>query len=143
MFDCQPTLAAAGWQDGCAASSVKSTLWIESHPLPDSLPHAELAREIAPEKSPPREHLPPPHPSSRTSSAMSLHFVQADGTRLDGVSEFLTVSLWPKSSACPRAPRGDLGLCITSRLFNHIAVDRSRLPSSNPTSQDPRLSSKR
>ena len=55
----------------------------------------------------------------------ALHFVQADCTRLAGVSEFLAVSLMAKKFGLPVVPHvGDMGqLHQHLVLFNHIALD--------------------
>jgi L-fuconate dehydratase len=56
--------------------------------------------------------------------AGALHYVQADCTRLGGVSEFLTVSLLAKKLGLPVVPHvGDMGqLHQHLVLFNHIAL---------------------
>ena len=56
--------------------------------------------------------------------AGAIHYVQADCTRLGGVSEFLTVSLLAKKLGLPVVPHvGDMGqLHQHLVLFNHIAL---------------------
>jgi L-fuconate dehydratase len=56
--------------------------------------------------------------------AGGLHYVQADCTRLAGVSEFLTVSFLAKKCGLPVAPHvGDMGqLHQHLVLFNHVAL---------------------
>ena len=61
--------------------------------------------------------------------AGALHYVQADCTRLGGVSEFLTVSLLAKKLGLPVVPHvGDMGqLHQHLVLFNHIALGQEVL----------------
>jgi L-fuconate dehydratase len=61
--------------------------------------------------------------------AGALHYVQADCTRLGGVSEFLTVSLLAKKLCLPVVPHvGDMGqLHQHLVLFNHIALGQEVL----------------
>jgi len=53
-----------------------------------------------------------------------VHYVQADCTRLAGVSEFLTVSLLAKKFNLPVVPHvGDMGQVHQHLvLFNHVAM---------------------
>jgi len=59
----------------------------------------------------------------------ALHYVQADCTRLGGVSEFLTVSLLARKLGLPVVPHvGDMGqLHQHLVLFNHIALGQEVL----------------
>ena len=58
-----------------------------------------------------------------------MHFVQADCTRLAGVSEFLTVSLLARKYGLPVVPHvGDMGQIHQHLvLFNHIALGHEAL----------------
>ncbi len=88
--------------------SVYRPSWIEEPTHPDDVHgHAVLAREI-----------------KNFMQASALHYVQADCTRLAGVSEFLTVSLLAKQFLLPVVPHvGDMGqLHQHLVLFNHIAL---------------------
>jgi L-fuconate dehydratase len=99
--------------------------WIEEPTHPDDVHgHAVLAREIAPIKIAAGEHIPNRVVFKNFMQASALHYVQADCTRLAGVSEFLTVSLLAKKFALPVVPHvGDMGqLHQHLVLFNHIAL---------------------
>src|SRR6266851_4564580 len=86
--------------------------------------HAVLAREIAPTKIAAGEHIPNRVVFKNFMQASALHYVQADCTRLAGVSEFLTVSLLAKKFSLPVVPHvGDMGQVHQHLvLFNHIAL---------------------
>jgi L-fuconate dehydratase len=101
-------------------------LWIEEPTHPDDIfVHAALAREIEPVKIAAGEHIPNRVVFKNFLHYRALHFVQADCTRLAGVSEFLTVSLLAKKFGLPIVPHvGDLGQIHQHLvLFNHIALD--------------------
>jgi L-fuconate dehydratase len=100
-------------------------LWIEEPTHPDDLyAHAELSRAIAPVKIAAGEHIPNRVLFKNFFHYGGVHFVQADCTRLAGVSEFLTVSLMAKKFGLPIVPHvGDMGqLHQHLVLFNHIAL---------------------
>jgi L-fuconate dehydratase len=99
--------------------------WIEEPTHPDDVHgHAVLAREIAPIKIAAGEHIPNRVMFKNFLQASALHYVQADCTRLAGVSEFLTVSLLAKKFLLPVVPHvGDMGQVHQHLvLFNHIAL---------------------
>ena len=99
--------------------------WIEEPTHPDDVHgHAVLAREIAPVKIAAGEHIPNRVVFKNFFQSGALHYVQADCTRLAGVSEFLTVSLLAKKFLLPVVPHvGDMGqLHQHLVLFNHIAL---------------------
>jgi len=99
--------------------------WIEEPTHPDDVHgHAVLAREIAPIKIAAGEHIPNRVVFKNFMQASALHYVQADCTRLAGVSEFLTVSLLAKKFSLPVVPHvGDMGQVHQHLvLFNHIAL---------------------
>jgi len=101
-------------------------LWIEEPTHPDDVyAHAALAREIAPVKIAAGEHIPNRVLFKNFLRYGGVHFVQADCTRLAGISEFLTVSLMAKQFGLPIVPHvGDMGqLHQHLVLFNHIALD--------------------
>jgi L-fuconate dehydratase len=105
-------------------------LWIEEPTHPDDVHgHAVLAHEIAPVKIAAGEHIPNRVVFKNFFQAGALHYVQADCTRLAGVSEFLTVSLLAKKYFLPVAPHvGDMGqLHQHLVLFNHIALAHEAL----------------
>jgi L-fuconate dehydratase len=99
--------------------------WIEEPTHPDDIHgHAVLAREIAPIKIAAGEHIPNRVAFKNFLQASAIHYVQADCTRLAGVSEFLTVSLLAKQFRLPVVPHvGDMGqLHQHLVLFNHIGL---------------------
>jgi L-fuconate dehydratase len=99
--------------------------WIEEPTHPDDIcGHALLAREIAPIKIAAGEHIPNRVAFKNFLQASAIHYVQADCTRLAGVSEFLTVSLLAKKFRLPVVPHvGDMGqLHQHLVLFNHIGL---------------------
>jgi L-fuconate dehydratase len=101
-------------------------IWIEEPTHPDDVhAHAALSREIAPIKIAAGEHIPNRILFKNFFQYGGMHFVQADCTRLAGVSEFLTVSLMAKKFGLPIVPHvGDMGqLHQHLVLFNHIALD--------------------
>jgi len=100
-------------------------LWIEEPTHPDDLhANAELSRAIAPVKIAAGEHIPNRVLFKNFFHYGGVHFVQADCTRLAGVSEFLTVSLMARKFGLPIVPHvGDMGqLHQHLVLFNHIAL---------------------
>jgi L-fuconate dehydratase len=107
------------------ALAVYQPSWIEEPTHPDDVhAHALLAREIAPIKIAAGEHIPNRVVFKNFMQASALHYVQADCTRLAGVSEFLTVSLLAKKFSLPIVPHvGDMGQVHQHLvLFNHIAL---------------------
>ena len=107
------------------ALAVYQPSWIEEPTHPDDVhAHAVLAREIAPIKIAAGEHIPNRVVFKNFMHASALHYVQADCTRLAGVSEFLTVSLLAKKFSLPIVPHvGDMGQVHQHLvLFNHIAL---------------------
>ncbi|HEY4817455.1 MAG TPA: enolase C-terminal domain-like protein, partial [Candidatus Acidoferrum sp.] len=109
----------------CRDLAVYRPSWIEEPTHPDDVHgHAVLAREIAPIKIAAGEHIPNRVVFKNFLQASALHYVQADCTRLAGVSEFLTVSLLAKKFLLPIVPHvGDMGqLHQHLVLFNHIAL---------------------
>jgi L-fuconate dehydratase len=100
-------------------------LWIEEPTHPDDVyAHAALSRAIAPVNIAAGEHIPNRILFKNFFHYGGVHFVQADCTRLAGVSEFLTVSLMAKKFGLPVVPHvGDMGqLHQHLVLFNHIAL---------------------
>ena len=107
------------------ALAVYQPSWIEEPTHPDDIRgHALLAREIAPIKIAAGEHIPNRVAFKNFFQASAIHYVQADCTRLAGVSEFLTVSLLAKKFGLPVVPHvGDMGqLHQHLVLFNHICL---------------------
>ncbi len=105
-------------------------LWIEEPTHPDDIQgHAVLAQAIAPVKVATGEHIPNRVVFKNFMQSSAVHYVQADCTRLAGVSEFLAVSLMAKKFGLPIAPHvGDMGqLHQHLVLFNHIAMGHEAL----------------
>ena len=100
-------------------------LWIEEPTHPDDvMAHVTLAREIAPVKIATGEHIPNRVVFKNFIQSGAVHYVQADCTRLAGVSEFLTVSLLARKFNLPVVPHvGDMGQVHQHLvLFNHVAM---------------------
>jgi L-fuconate dehydratase len=100
-------------------------LWLEEPTHPDDVrAHVILARELAPVKIATGEHIPNRVMFKNFIQSGALHFVQADCTRLAGVSEFITVSLMAKRFGLPILPHvGDMGQIHQHLVFfNHIAM---------------------
>jgi L-fuconate dehydratase len=88
-----------------------------------------LAQEIAPVKIAAGEHISNRVLFKNFIQKAALYYVQADCTRLAGVSEFLTVSLLARKFGLPVLPHvGDMGqLHQHLVLFNHIALGHDAL----------------
>jgi L-fuconate dehydratase len=109
----------------CRKLGEYAPLWIEEPTHPDDIrAHLVLVGEIAPIKIAAGEHIPNRILFKNFMQAGALHYVQADCTRLAGVSEFLTVSFLAKKVGYPVVPHvGDMGqLHQHLVLFNHIAL---------------------
>ena len=109
----------------CRDLAALRPLWIEEPTHPDDLmAHSELASAIAPVKVAAGEHIPNRVVFKNFLRSGAVHYVQADATRLAGVSEFLTVSLLARKLGLPVVPHvGDMGqLHQHLVLFNHIAL---------------------
>lgn len=114
----------------CAELAQFKPLWIEEPTHPDDVhAYAELANQIAPMKIASGEHIPNRVLFKNFMHYGGVHFVQADCTRLGGVSEFLTVSLMARKLGLPIVPHvGDMGqLHQHLVLFNHIALDHPKI----------------
>ena len=105
-------------------------LWIEEPTHPDDVHgHSVVASTIAPVKVATGEHVPNRVVFKNFMQSSAVHYVQADCTRLAGVSEFLAVSLMAKEFELPVVPHvGDMGqLHQHLVLFNHIAIGHEAL----------------
>jgi L-fuconate dehydratase len=126
MFDANQHWNLPAARRMCRALARFKPLWIEEPTHPDDvLAHAALSREIAPIRIAAGEHIPNRVLFKNFFHYAGMHFVQADCTRLAGVSEFLTVSLMARKFGLPIVPHvGDMGqLHQHLVLFNHIALD--------------------
>ena len=130
MFDANQQWTFPAALRMCAKLSALAPLWIEEPTHPDDLAaHARLAHEIVPVKIAAGEHIPNRVVFKNFMQADALYFVQADCTRLAGVSEFLTVSLLARQFRLPLVPHaGDMGQVHQHlALFNHIALGHEPL----------------
>jgi L-fuconate dehydratase len=130
MFDANQRWSFPVARDRCSSLSSCAPLWIEEPTHPDDLgAHAKLAPAIAPVKIAAGEHIPNRVVFKNFMQAGAVHFVQADCTRLAGVSEFLTVSFLARQFRLPVVPHaGDMGQVHQHlALFNHIALGHEAL----------------
>ena len=130
MFDANQQWTLPTAREMCHELSKLKPLWIEEPTHPDdTMAHAALAGEIAPVKIACGEHIPNRVVFKNFFQAHAVHFVQADCTRLGGVSEFLTVSLLAKKFGLPVVPHvGDMGQMHQHLvLFLHIALGNELL----------------
>lgn len=125
MFDANQQWRPTAARLMCRKLVRLSPLWIEEPTHPDDLMmHAMLNRDIAPHKIAAGEHIPNRVVFKNFIEAKAMHYVQADCTRLAGVSEFLTVSLLARKLNLPIVPHvGDMGQVHQHLvIFNHIAL---------------------
>lgn len=125
MFDANQQWNLPTARAMCQELSAWEPLWIEEPTHPDDVAaHIELARLIDPVRIAAGEHMPNRVVFKNFIQSGGVHFVQADCTRLAGVSEFLTVSLLAKKFHLPVVPHvGDMGQIHQHLvLFNHIAL---------------------
>jgi L-fuconate dehydratase len=130
MFDANQKWSLPVARTMCAELASLKPLWIEEPTHPDDVgAHAALAREIAPIRIATGEHIPNRVVFKNFMQAGAMHYVQADCTRLAGVSEFLTVSLLAKRFGLPIVPHvGDMGQVHQHLvLFNHVAIDHDAI----------------
>lgn len=130
MFDANQRWNLPSALSMCRALAQFAPLWVEEPTHPDDIQaHALLAREIAPVKVACGEHIPNRVLFRNFIQFGAVHFVQADCTRLAGVSEFITVSLIAKKFGLPVVPHiGDMGQIHQHLvLFNHIALNHEIL----------------
>ena len=107
-----------------------SPFWIEEPTQPDDvLGHQTLAREIAPIDIALGEHVSNRVLFKNFMQAKALTYVQADCTRVGGVSEFITVSLLARKFGLTVVPHvGDMGQIHQHLvLFNHIVLGHDAL----------------
>ena len=125
MFDANQRWSLPTATRMCRKLAAFAPLWIEEPTHPDDIhAHLALTKEIAPTKIAAGEHIPNRILFKNFMQAGAMHYVQADCTRLAGVSEFLTVSFLAKKLGFPVVPHvGDMGqLHQHLVLFNHIAL---------------------
>ena len=130
MFDANQQWTIGEARRMCHALSTVDPYWIEEPTHPDDVAaHAKLAREIAPVKIALGEHVSNRVLFKNFMQAEAVYFVQADCTRLAGVSEFLAVSLLARKFGFPVVPHvGDMGQIHQHLvLVNHIALGTEAL----------------
>jgi L-fuconate dehydratase len=114
----------------CDAVRSINPYWIEEPTHPDDIEsHVQLGRHIPPMRIALGEHVPNRIMFRNFMARGAVHVVQADCTRLAGVSEFLTVSLLARKYGLPVVPHvGDMGQIHQHLvLFNHIALGHEAL----------------
>ncbi|MGB8590409.1 MAG: enolase C-terminal domain-like protein, partial [Candidatus Acidiferrales bacterium] len=114
----------------CGALRDMKPFFVEEPTHPDDVQaHRTLAEAIAPMRIALGEHVPNRITFKNFMQASALHFVQADCTRLAGISEFITVSLLARKFGLPVVPHvGDMGQIHQHLvLFNHIAIGHEAL----------------
>jgi L-fuconate dehydratase len=109
----------------CSAARGLDLYWVEEPTHPDDIEgHVRLLAEIRPMKVALGEHVPNRIVFRNFMARSAVDFVQADCTRLAGVSEFITVRLMAQKYGLPVLPHvGDMGQIHQHLvLFNHIAL---------------------
>jgi L-fuconate dehydratase len=109
----------------CREARELNLYWIEEPTHPDDIEgHAMLAKQIEPIRLALGEHVPNRVLFRNFMARSAVHFVQADCTRLAGVSEFIAVSLLARKYGLPVVPHvGDMGQIHQHLvLFNRIAL---------------------
>jgi L-fuconate dehydratase len=130
MFDANQQWTLAEADRMCRALAAVDPYWVEEPTHPDDVEaHRTLARNVAPVRIALGEHVPNRVLFKNFLQAGAVHFVQADCTRLAGVSEFLTVSLMARKFSLPVVPHvGDMGQIHQHLvLFNHVALGHDAL----------------
>jgi L-fuconate dehydratase len=114
----------------CEAVRDSNIYWIEEPTHPDDIEnHVRLAQKIEPMRIALGEHVPNKVLFRNFMARGAVHFVQADCTRLAGVSEFIAVSLLARKYGLPVVPHvGDMGQIHQHLvLFNHVALGHEAL----------------
>ena len=114
----------------CEALRDLNIYWIEEPTHPDDIEsHVQLSRKISPMRVALGEHVPNRVMFRNFMARGAVHFVQADCTRLAGVSEFIAVSLLARKYGLPVVPHvGDMGQIHQHLvLFNHVVLGHEAL----------------
>ena len=130
MLDANQQWTVSQAEHVCQAVRELHLYWIEEPIHPDDIEgHVKLASQIAPMRLALGEHVPNRIVFRNFLARRALHFVQADCTRLAGVSEFITVSLLARKYGLPVVPHvGDMGQIHQHLvLFNHIVLGHEAL----------------
>lgn len=116
--------------DLCRRLAPMSPYWVEEPTHPDDIAaHRLLAEAIAPTPIALGEHVPNRVVFKNFMQAGAVRIVQADCTRVAGVSEFIAISMMAKKLNLPVIPHvGDMGQIHQHLvLFNHIALGLEKL----------------
>jgi len=114
----------------CRELNAISPYFIEEPTHPDDIAaHKQLAEAIRPTRIALGEHVANRVLFHNFMQAGAVNVVQADCTRLAGVSEFITISLLARKLGLPVVPHvGDMGQIHQHLvLFNHVAVGHEAL----------------
>ena len=114
----------------CEAVRDSNIYWIEEPTHPDDIEsHVKLADRVSPMRIALGEHVPNRVLFRNFMARRAVHFVQADCTRLAGVSEFIAVSLLARKYNLPVVPHvGDMGQIHQHLvLFNHVVLGHPAL----------------
>lgn len=125
MFDANQQWSLEQAKRMCRALLSFDPFWVEEPTHPDDVEaHRKLAKEVAPVRIALGEHVPNKVMFKNFIQAGAVHFVQADCTRLAGISEFITVSLMARKHGLPIVPHvGDMGQIHQHLvLFNRVAL---------------------
>lgn len=126
MFDANQRWSAPEAMRICQVLASFRPLWVEEPTHPDDIhAHVELAKAIDPVRIAAGEHVPNRIMFKNYFLYGGMPFVQADCTRLVGVSEFLAVSLMAKKFQLPVVPHvGYMGQIHQHLvLFNRVALN--------------------
>jgi L-fuconate dehydratase len=130
MIDANQQWSVQQAESVCEQMRGLDLFWIEEPTHPDDVQgHVKLARRLAPMRLALGEHVPNRVLFRNFMACGAMHFVQADATRLAGVSEFLAVSLLARKYGLPVVPHvGDMGQIHQHLvLFNHVALGHEAL----------------
>jgi L-fuconate dehydratase len=125
MLDANQQWTVSQAEHVCHAVQGLQPYWIEEPTHPDDIQgHVKLSSQIAPMRLALGEHVPNRVLFRNFMAYGGVHFVQADCTRLAGVSEFITVSLLARKYDLPVVPHvGDMGQIHQHLvLFNRVAL---------------------
>lgn len=130
MLDANQAWSLPRAVDACSRLRTMNPYWMEEPTQPDDvLAHQTLARVIAPTPIAVGEAVANRVIWKNFLQAGAVGIVQADCTRLAGISEYLAVILLAKKFPVRVVPHvGDMGQIHQHMvLFNHIALDHERL----------------
>ena len=111
--------------DACRQLAAVDPFWIEEPTHPDDVhAHRKLAQAIAPTRLAAGEHIANRIQFKNYLQSGGVSFVQADTTRIGGVTEFIVVSLLARKFGVPVTPHaGDMSQIHQHLVFfNHVAI---------------------